>query len=240
MRIVAISCLCLASNLFGADPVRVQGLVLPFQEVTLSSAVSGLVDTVEIEEGDHVEAGQILAQLADAEARLEVERSAQVVELKRFDAQGTEKLYEQNMARQDEALEKAVELRIAELQSDLAETALERRRIRAPFAGVIVSRDKEPGEWSEPGAEFFQLVDFQQVYLQLLLPHAQTVALEIGQSIEVQSDEDAAGAEARGEVAFIDPRVDAASGFQRVKILIPNEDGQILPGVRLWAILPAD
>lgn len=230
--------LSLTAGALAAAGERVEGLVLPFQEVTLSAAVNGLVASVNVEEGESVVSGQILAQLADAEARLEVERSAKVVELKRFDAEGTEKLLEREMVRRDEAMEKQVELRIAELQSELAEVALERRRIRAPFSGVVVARGKEPGEWAEPGAAFFKLIAFDQVYLQLLLPHSVASRLEIGQALEIESSRESEELGATGAIAFIDPRVDAGSGFQRVKLLLDNPDRRILPGARLWARLP--
>lgn len=218
--------------------VPVEGLVLPFQQVSVSAKVAGLIETVAVREGDVVASGQLLAQLADAEEKLEAERAARVVEVKTYDSKGTQELLQKDMVRKDEALEKKTEMEVAILQSQLAQVALARKAVHAPIAGTVVARKKEPGEWVEPGMEFFEIVSFDEVFVQVLLTYEQAAPLKLGQSIEVELPQLAGANVLSGKIDFIDPRVDAASGFQRVKVRLANPGRRILPGTRGIVRLP--
>ena len=222
-----------------ADAVQVDGLVLPFHQVSVSCRVQGAIETIYVKEGDEVSAGQPLAQLFRAEEELEEQRTSRVVEVKTFDAQGTEALLKSDMARKDEALEKRTEMEIAILQHRLAQVALERKIIRSPIAGIVVSKKKEPGEWVEPGAVVFEVVSFDSVYVQVLLSFEQAMPLSVGESVSVKLPQLPEPNSFRGKVDFIDPRVDASSGFQRVKVRLTNPERRILPGTRGMVVLPA-
>ncbi len=220
-----------------AASAQVEGLVLPLHQVSVSCRVQGAIETIDVKEGDEVTIGQPLAQLFRAEEELEEQRTQRLVEVKTFDAVGTEELLKKDMARKDEALQKKAEMEIAILQRRLAQVALERKIIRSPISGVVVSKKKEPGEWVEPGAVVFEVVSFDSVYVQLLLSFEQASTLSVCQSLNVELPQLGAPNTFKGKVDFIDPRVDASSGFQRVKILLANPGRRILPGTRGSVVL---
>jgi membrane fusion protein (multidrug efflux system) len=206
--------------------------------VSVSPRIAGLIESIDVKEGDNVTAGQTLAQQFRAEEELEVQRTAYLVKAKAYDAEGTEELAKKNMARKDEALEKNAERDIAMLQAKLAQVALERKLIKSPLTGVVVAKKHEPGEWVEPGAVVFEVVSFDQVYVQILLSFEQASPLALGQQLRVELPQLGSGNAVTGKVDFIDPRVDAASGYQRVKILLANPGRRILPGTRALVVLP--
>jgi len=222
-----------------ASAVKSEGLVLPFQQVSVSCRIAGQIESIAVKEGDSVTAGQVLAQLYRAEEELEVLRTEGLVKVKEYDAQGTEELAKKNMARKDEAMEKNAERDIAQLQAKLAQVALERKLIKSPLTGVVVAKKKEPGEWVEPGAVVFEVVSFDQVFVQILLNFEQALPLTLGQEVKVELPQLPTDNVVTGKVDFIDPRVDAASGYQRVKILLANPERRILPGTRAFVVLPA-
>jgi membrane fusion protein (multidrug efflux system) len=226
------------ARLCAGDVARVEGMVLPLHQVSVSSRVQGLIESIPVKEGDEVTVGQPLAQLFKAEEELEEQRTSRVVAVKTYDAEGTQELLKKDMVRKDEALEKRTEMEIAILQHQLAQVSLEKKIIRSPLAGVVCSKKKEPGEWVEPGAVIFEVVDFDSVYVQLLLSFEQAVGLQLGESIRVEFPQLSAPNAFSGKIDFIDPRVDASSGFQRVKILLANPGRRILPGNRAIALLP--
>lgn len=229
-----------AASVSAASPaVKVDGLVLPFQQVSISCRIAGQIETIAVKEGDSVAAGATLAQLHRAEEELEVLRTASLVQVKEYDAQGTAELARKNMARKDEAMEKNAERDIALLQAKLAQVALERKLIKSPLGGVVVAKRKEPGEWVEPGDVVFEVVSFDQVFVQILLNFEATLPLALGAEVQVELPQLPKDNLVTGKVDFIDPRVDAASGYQRVKILLPNPDRRILPGTRAFVVLPA-
>jgi membrane fusion protein (multidrug efflux system) len=237
--IFLLSLLAASARTAGAADVKVEGLVQPFQQVSISGRIAGQVETIAVKEGDSVAAGQVLAQLYRAEEELEVQRTEHLVKVKDYDAQGTEELARKNMARKDEALEKNAERDIALLQARLAQVALERKLIKSPLTGVVVAKKKEPGEWVDPGAVIFEVVSFDQVFVQILLSFEQALPLTLGQEVKVELPQLPKDNVVTGRVDFIDPRVDAASGYQRVKILLTNASRRILPGTRALVVLPA-
>jgi membrane fusion protein (multidrug efflux system) len=221
-----------------AAAVKVEGLVQPFQQVSVSCRIAGQIETIAVKEGDNVALDQALAQLHRAEEELEAQRTGHLVKVKEYDAQGTAELAQKNMARKDEALEKNAERDIALLQARLAQVALERKLIKSPLAGVVVAKKKEPGEWVDPGTVIFEIVSFDQVFVQILLNFEQALPLVLGQEVKVELPQLPKDNLVTGKVDFIDPRVDAASGYQRVKILLANPDRRILPGTRALVVLP--
>jgi len=72
----------------------------------------------------------------------------------------------------------------------------------------------------------------------VLLTFEQAARLKVGQTIAVQLPQLEPGANLTGRIDFIDPRVDAASGYQRVKVLLENPGRKILPGTRGSIRLP--
>jgi len=161
-----------------AAVLNASGYVVARREATVSAKVTGKIAAVLIEEGMIVEEGQLLAQLDDqtmrpqldlAETQLEARRAelAEVAvrraeaerELKRLERLLTERLSSERdvdraqsevsaLAARFAALERAVD--VAEATVRVSEQAIEDLEVRAPFAGVIVSKDAQPGEMVSP------------------------------------------------------------------------------------------
>lgn len=206
----------------GRTVLDASGYVVARRQATVSSKVTGRVAEVLVEEGMEVRDGQLLARLDDVNARRELElaearraaaRSALAeieVQLRKadLDLQRTRALLKsgaESQARLDEALairdglaarlEAARdEVTVAERQMALGRQALEDTRIRAPFAGVAVSKDAQPGEMISPvsaGGGFTRTgittivdmssleieVDVNEAYIQRVRPDQRAVAV---------------------------------------------------------------
>lgn len=198
------------------------GYVVARREATVSSKVTGRVAEVLVEEGMEVGEGQLLARLDDVNARRELElararaaaaRSALAeieVQLRQaeLDLRRTRALLEkgaESQAKLDAALAARdgltarlevarAEVTVAERQVALGRQALEDTRIRAPFAGVAVSKDAQPGEMISPvsaGGGFTRTgittivdmssleieVDVNEAYIQRVSQNQRAVAL---------------------------------------------------------------
>jgi RND family efflux transporter MFP subunit len=154
------------------------GYVVARRQATVASKVTGRLEEVEIEEGMSVEEGQVLARLDDsnarralehAEARLRATTSAQnelAVRLREADLQlarvreltagGIEsrRALDQAVAERDSFAARLAaardEVKVAEREVALRAQELEDTIIRAPFDGVAVSKDAQPGEIVSP------------------------------------------------------------------------------------------
>lgn len=208
-----------------------EGVLLPYNEVTVSSAVQGILAEVRVKEGDTVAADALLASLIDRVEAAEVKRFAKVLEQKEFAAQGTQNLFRDKVVSEGEAIEKRIERDIAQLQYNVAQEQLDRRKIRSPISGIVVEKMKEAGEAVDMNEAVFHLVDISRVYLQVFIDAAEALKLKNGQAVTVSFPEYTVGSQS-GVVDFIDPRIDGASGLVRVKVLIDNPERKLIAGMR--------
>jgi RND family efflux transporter MFP subunit len=154
------------------ERVRITGTVRSPQSSNISTAVSGLVVTAQVDAGARVQRNDTLLQL-DVEQeelllqRTRAEQDQVAVEL----ANAERRLAEaERLGKQADIAETEIDNRRAEvarlnaaLQAARTEVArqqavIRRHTIRAPFAGVVTSRMVELGEWVNPGDTLFGLI----------------------------------------------------------------------------------
>jgi RND family efflux transporter MFP subunit len=162
----------------GASVLNASGYVVARRQATVSAKVTGKVDEVLIEEGMAVQEGQLLARLdadttrpvhALAERQLEASRKSleevavRMAEaernLRRMQQLRADKLVSELQLDQAQSEHAALAARLEALKSDVkvAEGTvrvraqdLEDLLVRAPFNGVVVSKDAQPGEMVSP------------------------------------------------------------------------------------------
>jgi len=162
----------------GAAVLNASGYVVARRQATVSAKVTGKVAEVMIEEGMAVKEGQLLARLDDsttrpvlvlAERQLESARkNLDEVQVRLDEAQRnlrrtqglrTDKLVSEQALDQAQSEVAALAARLEALQSEVgvAEATVRVRKqelddllVRAPFDGVVVSKDAQPGEMISP------------------------------------------------------------------------------------------
>lgn len=221
-----------------AHAAPIPGLILPLHDVEVGTAAAGIVAEILVKEGDTVEKGQPLVRLNDGVEKLELERSGKVLEKAKFDHDAAEKLLAEKIGTREDALKKRIEHDLATLQQKAAQVRLDERTIRAPIQGIVVKRDKEPGEAVMLNETVAQIVHIRQVYAQFYLEPAQAGKLKPGQSMTITIPSLAEPRELTARLDFIDPRMDAESGLYRIKLLVENNGLRVKAGMRAELVLP--
>lgn len=167
-----------ANSSTGATVLNASGYVTARRQATVSAKVTGKVAEVLIEEGMRVEAGQLLARLDDssiqplhmlAQRQLEAARkNLEEVEVRLAEAQRhlrrmqqlrQDKLASELQLDQAQSEAAAMEARLGALKSEVKVAAgtvrvreqdLDDLQVRAPFDGVVISKDAQPGEIVSP------------------------------------------------------------------------------------------
>ncbi len=226
--------LALLALAYPLDAQETPGLVLPFKEVSVSSPVlQDIVKDIEVDEGDQVKKGDVLAHLLNDREQLDVKRCENLIKRTEFEYKGMKTLADEKLATQDSEIEKETDLEAAKLDYQLALTALAEKTITSPLSGIVVKRYKEPGESVDRTEKLFDIVNIDQVYIQFYLDPSLIEKLAVGDKISVRFPASRAGAHPyQAAVAFIDPRIDAASGLFRVKLLLDNPNHDIKAGMR--------
>jgi len=213
---------------------EVQGIVIPFKQVSVSSPVlQDNVKDIQVDEGDQVKQGDVLAHLLNDREQLEVQRCQNLIKRAEFEYKGMKTLADEKLATQDSELEKETDLEAAKLQYQLALTELGEKTIKSPLSGIVVKRYKEPGESVDRTEKLFDIVNIDQVYIQFYLEPAVIEKLNVKDKVPVRFPAFNSGTrQFDATIAFIDPRVDAASGLYRVKLLLDNPHHDIRAGMR--------
>lgn len=248
----------------GTAVLSASGYVVARRISTPSSKITAQILSVHVEEGMRVRAGQVLARLDDtmprkqlalAESQLETARRAVVeAEVRLAEARRTlernRSLREQNLVSQavldaSEADVKALEARlevargevaVAERSVALARQAVEDTVIRAPFAGVVVSKNAQPGEMISPvsaGGGFTRtgictIVDMDSLEIEVDVNEAYINRVQEGQRVEAILDA-YPDWHIPAHVISIVPTADRQKATVRVRVGLEEKDPRILP-----------
>ncbi|HMD02913.1 MAG TPA: efflux RND transporter periplasmic adaptor subunit [Candidatus Baltobacteraceae bacterium] len=121
---------------------------------------------------------------------------------------------------------------VALAQADQLRVQIAKARILSPISGVVVNRNLNPGEY--PGTrQIFTLQQVDPVYAVLRGSSAQVAAIQPGAHVTVSTD----GQTVRrtGSVVGVLNQIAPGSTDFQVKVLIPNPDGRLRPGVGVSA-----
>jgi len=118
------------------------------------------------------------------------------------------------------------------VEHEQAQLDLQQRTVRAPMAGVVVDVPVDVGEWAKPGDAVIRMADISQVELRLNLPQSAAAGFRIGSRVGAQFEAPAGRVQASGQVYFVSPLADSASGLVDVRIRFPNPKGLIRPGAK--------
>lgn len=102
--------------------------------------------------------------------------------------------------------------------------------IKAPVGGVVVAKSVSEGDYLKAGEVFFRIVDLSNMWAELDAYESDLAWLQVGQSAAL-SLKAFPGEAFEGEVAFIEPEINAATRTVPVRINVPNSEARLKPGM---------
>ena len=206
------------------------GTLRAVRGVDVTSEVAGLVRSLAFKSGDEVKEGQVLAQLnADSD----------VAQLHSLEAAAdlAATVYERDKAQLEaEVISKAqVDTDAGDLKSKRAQVAqqaalVEKKTIRAPFAGKLGISTVNPGQYLNAGDKLVTLQTIDPIYIDFNLPQQQLPQVAIGQKVTLTADA-YKGITFEGKVNAINPKVDTSTRNVQIEATIPNARRLLLPGM---------
>ncbi len=207
--------------------------VLYYERVSdISTEVAGLVESIKVNQGDHVKKGDTLVLLNTeilgqeiALTRTRIEQAELRIQNTKKNFERLEKLYNKAgvsekdfddalYAYQDAQKEKQAN------QNSLKKLLIQKKRsaISAPFAGIILSKDVDSGAWVQQGKQLVSLGSSDDVYVRAPIAENLLQFIEMGSAVPVTIT--AFGREITGEVIDIDPVADVKTKniFLKIKI----------------------
>lgn len=220
------------------------GSLIPVNQATIKSKVSGQVQEAALREGVSVQQGQVLARLdqADLKARLAqqqamLEEAQAKLSMARKNENNANALLSQKFISQTsfDTTANAVELARANVKSasamvELARIALNDSVIHAPISGIISKRHVQAGDKVAPDMPVYTIVGLQELTLEAQVPTTDIPRVKIGQEVNFRVD-GFAKREFSGKVARINPTTEAGSRAMLVYISVPNADSVLRGGM---------
>ena len=218
------------------DRVEALGTLKANESVVLTASVTETVGALYFDDGDRVEEGQLLVEMTSEEekARLK-EARAREQEAKRQYSR-VQSLAGKGTASQSQLDQRKREWQTARAQLVAIESRLSDLLVEAPFAGVIGLRNISVGALVEPGDQIATLDDDAQLKLDLSVPSVYLPTLLPGLPVVARTA--AYGdREFEGRLRSIDSRVDPVTRSVTARVILPNEDRLLKPGLLMQVTL---
>lgn len=218
------------------DMISVVGTTRAQKAVAIVPTVAGQITRIAFEAGQQVAAGVVLVELDAATEQATVREAETELANLRRQTERAQALLARKMSSSAEvddlrALANAAEARLA-----AARSRLDKRTVRAPFAGVLGLRNVSVGDYVDTDTTLTTLDDLSVVELDFEVPERYYGALQRGQRLVARS---VAFPERifSGAVRDLDTRINPATRSFRVRAELPNPDAVLPDGLFMTASL---
>lgn len=199
-------------------------------EAEALARVPGQVIDVAHEEGDRVQAGEVLATLDGDRLRLDMQRARTELDMATSELRRMAELKARSLV--SVAAFDDMNFRVDELkaQYELRRLEYEYSAIRAPIAGIVSARNVKPGDQLGTGQAAFRITDTATLVARLPIPQTELHKFKVGSSVTVSTDA-ASGEQSTATIARLSPTIDASTGTFRATLYIDNSAGRLAPGM---------
>jgi len=253
-----------SADTFGAAPVKVfkvrreritekityTGTLEALTKINITPEVGGKIARIHVQEGDRVAQGQLLAELETESIRLQLrqaEAGVAVAEASHADAlrnkERMDRLIKENAVSemQREKIQLACDAAAALLEQaraglNLARHALDVSIMKAPFAGVVASKNAEVGDVINPmmggysGASgVLTLMDYSKIKIAVAISSEDIGRIRKGQEAVLRVGA-IPGRDFRGAVRVVNLTADPLNKKFGVEVVIDNPDAALRPG----------
>ena len=206
------------------------GTVAAVQGVNVSADLPGTVVSIGFSSGQAIREGEVLArqdtrqeqaQLAAAESQRELAR----LNFERMQGLLNERVISRAEFDQATANQRQADARVGEIRA-----AIDRKTIRAPFAGILGLRQVNLGQYLAGGDPLVTLQSLNPIYVNFGVPQQVTGQMQVGRAVRVTAEE-LAGTDFAGRITAIDSIVNEATRNVQVQATFANPHGRLHPGM---------
>jgi len=217
--------------------VEAVGSLRAVKGADLSLEVAGVVDTISFNSGDDVDEGAPLLKLRAADDLAKLESLKAMEQLSQITYDRDQKQLKINAVSQATLDTDAANLKNAKAQVAQQQAILDKKFLRAPFAGHLGIRSVDVGQYLGPGAAIVTLQALDPIYLDFFIPQQQVDRMKLKQTVDVRIDA-FPNRVFTGHISAINPKVDAASRNVQVRATLENPDHTLLPGMYATVDIP--
>ncbi|WP_417808429.1 efflux RND transporter periplasmic adaptor subunit [Thioclava sp.] len=210
------------------------------QGTDLAVEMGGTVQEINFKSNDKVTKGQLLLKIDDRSERADLEAANAGLDLAETSLKRARELSQRGVSAtsnldQAEATAQEARASVAKLQA-----VLEKKRLVAPFDGVVGIPQVELGQYVATGATFATLQDRDHMRVDFTLAEQQARQAVVGQAVEVTTEDGTL--DLKGEITGVEPKIDANSRLVTLRADVANDDERLTPGqfVHVRVVLPEE
>jgi membrane fusion protein (multidrug efflux system) len=196
----------------------------------LSLELSGVVESISFNSGDDVAEGAQLLKLRTADDVARLESLQAIAALNEITSERDQKQFKMQAVSQATLDTDAANLKNARAQVVQQQAMIDKKILRAPFAGHLGIRAVDLGQYLSPGTVIVTLQALDPIYVDFFVPQQAIDQLRLEQTVTVHVD--AFKSEVfTGKISAINPKVDTGSRNVQVRATLQNADRKLLPGM---------
>ncbi|GHG71258.1 secretion protein HlyD [Alishewanella longhuensis] len=200
---------------------KLQGQLQAWHSIELQAQTTGRITKLVRDQGDTVQQGDILLELADEGRSARLDQAKALLALRQSELNSAKALQKQQFVSETELSRLTSELRNAEVNLVEAQLALTHSKPQAPFNGILAKRLVEPGSFIQAGTALFHLVDISQLRATAQIPQQQLPQLVLGQDVKVKLLD---GRELPGKLSFISPAAESTTRSYYIEATVSNSN----------------
>ena len=236
-----------------AGPARIKSALNLMGEIRLNAdrsvmvvpRLGGLVEAVQVNAGDAVKKGQVLAVISSqslADQRSELMAAQKRLALARTTYEREKKLWQEKISPEQDYLQARQAMQEAEIDVQSARQKLSaiggnagngsnltRYEVRSPIDGVVTDKQIAVGQVVSENSSIFMVADLSTVWAELTVYAKDLPTIRTGQQVTVKAT--AFDAEATGTVSYIGSLVGAQARTTTARVVLPNPEGLWRPGL---------
>ncbi len=212
------------------DRIEALGTTLANESAQITASVTEKVVAVHFEDGQRVQAGELLITLRQNEERAQRAAALEQLAENQRELKRLETLLKEDVVPQRDYDERLTLLNVTRQRIREIEARISDRTIRAPFDGILGLRQVSVGALVEPGDLITTIDDLSRIKLDFNVPATYLSVLQPGSSIHAYSS--GWGDERfEGTVATIGTRIDPETRAVLIRAIIPNNEMRLRPGL---------
>jgi RND family efflux transporter MFP subunit len=201
----------------------------PFRQNLIGSDASGKLISLNVQEGDRVSQGQVIAKVDDEMLQIQLQNLEVSIEGQRNDDQRNEALSKDKAIPEIQLEKTKLGLKSTELQKQQLQKQLRSTSITAPFSGIITKKMVDLGSVIGPGSPLVEITDISSLKLTISVPERDILKFKTGQAVEVKADVHGDKMFV-GKVSYISVQGDKSHNF-KIQITVPNGKNELMAGM---------
>jgi membrane fusion protein (multidrug efflux system) len=198
----------------------------------LSLEVPGIVEEINFQSGDDVEAGKMLLRLRDNDEVAKLHSLEAMQKLYTLNYERNSRLLKTQAVAQSTVDNDAANLENYKAQVNQQKAMVEKKTLRAPFAGRLGLRQIDLGQYLPAGTVIATLQALTPIYADFYLPQQDVAKIKVGQPVTAKVDT-FADQTFKGTITAINPKVEIGTRNVQVRATLDNDDRKLLPGMHV-------